>query len=84
MHYTFRPKFVCSSKIEFDIGEDKKLSNVVFTDGCSGNLKAVSALAEGMEAEKLIEILSGIKCGMKGTSCSDQFSKAVTEALSKV
>lgn len=78
MHYTYRPKDVCSSNIEFDV-EDGIVKNVKYTGGCNGNLKAISALVEGLPKDKVISILSGITCGMKGTSCSDQLAKALEE-----
>ena len=76
MHYTYRPNGVCSSNIEFDV-EDGIVKNVKYTGGCSGNLKAISALVEGLPKDKVISILKGITCGMKGTSCSDQLAKAL-------
>ena len=76
MHYEYNPQGVCSKKIEFDI-VDGKLSNVKYTGGCDGNLKAVSKLVEGMEVEEVIKRCKGIKCGFKNTSCTDQLVKAL-------
>lgn len=76
MHYEYKPSGVCSSKIEFDV-EDGIVKNVKYTGGCNGNLKAVSALVEGQPKERVIEILKGITCGAKGTSCSDQLARAL-------
>ena len=59
MHYEYIPQGVCSKKIEFDI-VDGKLSNVKYTGGCDGNLKAVSKLVEGMEVEEVIKRCKGI------------------------
>ena len=81
MRYTYVTKGTCSSRIEFDLLEDKTVSNVVFTGGCNGNLKAIAKLAEGMSAAHLIELLAGNTCGYKQTSCADQFAKALSEAL---
>ena len=81
MRYTYKTKGTCSSKIDFDLLEDKTVSNVVFTGGCNGNLKAMAKLAEGMPAERLIELLAGNTCGYKSTSCADQFATALREAL---
>lgn len=78
--FDYKTKGVCSSKITFDI-VDGKLHNVAFTGGCNGNLKAVSKLVEGMDAEKVIEILRGNTCGFKNTSCADQLALAVEAAL---
>lgn len=80
MHYTYKTKGTCSTQIDFDI-EDNKLHNVSYIGGCNGNLKAVSSLVEGQDVENVISRLKGIKCGFKQTSCGDQLSKALEEAL---
>ncbi|MBR6916683.1 MAG: TIGR03905 family TSCPD domain-containing protein, partial [Clostridia bacterium] len=58
-------------------------SNVSFTRGCNGNLKAISKLVEGMRAEDVIRILKGNTCGTKGTSCADQLATALEKALAE-
>ena len=78
--HTYIPRGVCSTKIEFDM-EDGKLYNVRFTGGCNGNLKAIGRLVEGADAENISNILAGNLCGNKETSCADQLSKAIKEAL---
>ncbi|MBQ6860854.1 MAG: TIGR03905 family TSCPD domain-containing protein [Clostridia bacterium] len=78
MQYTYKTKGTCSSVIEFDV-EDGIVKNVRFTGGCNGNLKAISALVEGMPKDKVIEILKGIDCRGKGTSCGDQLARALEE-----
>ena len=80
MHYDYKTKGTCSQRILFDI-EDGKLTNVQYIGGCHGNLQGIAKLVEGMEPEAVIERLSGIRCGMKPTSCPDQLSKALKEAL---
>ncbi len=80
MLYEYKTKGTCSTKINFEL-EDGKVKNVVFTNGCNGNLKAISKLVEGMEAERVIELLDGNTCGMKSTSCADQLSKALIAAI---
>ncbi|HBZ03402.1 MAG TPA: TIGR03905 family TSCPD domain-containing protein [Lachnospiraceae bacterium] len=80
-HITFSPKGVCSVKIDFDLDEDNKLHNVSFVGGCNGNLKAIGKLVEGQSATYVADILRGNKCGMRGTSCADQFAKAIDEAV---
>ena len=82
MKYTFRPRGVCATTINFEL-EDGIVSDVCFVGGCNGNLKAISRLVDGMEAEKVIDILKGNTCGFKKTSCADQFAIALTEALSQ-
>jgi len=78
--FEFTPRGVCSRHISFDL-EDGKLYNVAFEGGCNGNLKAISKLVEGQDAAQVAEILKGNTCGFKNTSCGDQFSKAITQAL---
>ena len=80
MEYSYTPKGVCSRKIHFEI-EDGIVKNIRFAGGCSGNTQGVCRLAEGMKAEDIINKLSGIRCGFKGTSCPDQLAKAVAEAM---
>lgn len=80
MHYTYTPHGVCSRKIDIDI-EDGVVRSIHFLGGCNGNLQGVGALAAGRRVEELIPLLKGIDCGGKGTSCPDQLSKALTEAL---
>lgn len=82
MHYTYKTQNTCSSKIDFDI-DNGIVSNIVFTGGCNGNLKAIAKLIDGMSAEAIAEKLRGNSCGGRSTSCADQLAKAVTEAVSK-
>lgn len=80
MRYSYRTKGTCSTKIEFDL-EGNVVRNVVFTNGCNGNLKGISGLVEGMTVEQIEERCKGITCGRKTTSCPDQLATAVREAL---
>ncbi len=73
---------VCSKNIRFEV-ENNILKNVVFMGGCSGNLKAISILVEGMEVDKVIKLLSGVKCGFRETSCADQLTKALIQFKNK-
>ncbi len=82
MRFDFTPKGVCSRHISFDIN-DGIVSNVSFSGGCNGNLKAIARLVEGKPADEIAEILKGNTCGFKSTSCADQLSIALREALSK-
>lgn len=83
MVYNYKPSGVCSKNIEFEIDEEGKIHNVKFTAGCPGNLAAISKLVEGMDANEVSEILEGNLCGLRQTSCADQFSKAIKEAIQK-
>ena len=82
MRHTYTTKGTCSRQISFDLDGDI-VKNVEFIGGCNGNLKAVSALVEGLSVEQIEERVKGIKCGFKTTSCSDQLAIAVRTAYEK-
>lgn len=73
----YKTKGVCAQGIEFEIDDNKKVHNIKFTGGCSGNTQGVAHLAEGMDADE------GIRCGFKPTSCPDQLAKAIRQALNE-
>ncbi|MCM1528449.1 MAG: TIGR03905 family TSCPD domain-containing protein [Alistipes sp.] len=79
MEYTYKTKMVCSQEINFDI-EGDVITNVRFSGGCNGNLKAVSKLVDGMTVEEIEAKLKGNLCGRRPTSCADQLAIAVREA----
>ncbi len=78
-HYDYYTKNTCSKIISFDLDGDV-VHNIHFTGGCNGNLKAISILLEGSTVNEIESKLSGVQCGVRQTSCSDQLSKAVREA----
>ena len=69
-------------EIEFHL-EGNVVSNVRFTGGCNGNLKAISKLVDGMTVEQIEDKLLGNTCGMRPTSCADQFARAVRAAYNE-
>lgn len=79
MNHEYKTKGTCSQRILFDLA-DNKVTNVQFIGGCHGNLQGIAALVEGMDADDIIEKLSGIKCGFKSTSCPDQLAAAIRQA----
>ena len=80
MTYTYRTRGTCSSRIDIELDGDV-IRSVAFTGGCNGNLQGISRLVQGMPAEEAIRRLRGIRCGSKPTSCPDQLSFALEEAL---
>jgi uncharacterized protein (TIGR03905 family) len=78
--YQYRTKGTCSQEIRFEL-KNHTVSNVSFIGGCNGNLKAISKLVEGMEAERVIQLLKGNSCGFRSTSCADQLATALEQAL---
>ena len=79
MRHRFTPRGVCANKIEFDL-TNGNIHNLVFTAGCNGNLKAIAALVESMEANRVVTLLSGNTCCMNSTSCADQLARAIEAA----
>lgn len=82
MNTVFVPKGVCARKINVEI-ENGIVKDVIISGGCDGNSQGLSALVRGRKAEEIISILRGTTCGRKNTSCPDQLSYALEEALKK-
>ena len=83
MTYEYNTSGTCSKKIILELSEDNVIESVKFIGGCHGNLQGISSLVKGMKADEVIARLEGIKCGFKSTSCPDQLSKAVKQAMEK-
>ncbi len=83
MEYSYKTSGTCSQYIYFDIDDENRLHNVRFLGGCDGNLKSIGILVEGQDAGKVADMLSGVRCGFKNTSCGDQFSHAIRAALAE-
>lgn len=79
MMYHYMTKGTCSTQIDLDV-EDGLLKEVIFWNGCNGNLKGISSLVKGMRVEDVLRRLEGIRCGMKPTSCPDQLCQALHAA----
>lgn len=82
-HIEYTPTGVCSRLISFDLDDDNTIHNLGFLGGCNGNLKAISRLVEGHNAKDIATILQGNTCGPRNTSCADQLSKALIEAINQ-
>ena len=79
MRYSYTPRGVCPMNISFELDGDT-VSNIQFTGGCNGNLKAIAKLVDGWTVEQIEEKLRGNTCGRKPTSCADQLAVAVRAA----
>ena len=80
MMYQFRPQGVCSQLMSVDV-EDGIVRELQVMGGCDGNLKGIAQLVRGRKAEDVIELLSGIQCGIKETSCPDQLARGLAAIL---
>ena len=58
MTYRYKTEMTCSSEITFDLDGDV-VTNIVFTGGCNGNLKAISKILDGWTVDRIVEKLEG-------------------------
>lgn len=78
--YTYKTRGVCARSIDIELDGDT-VKSVSFEGGCDGNLKAVSKLIAGMKVDDVVELLEGNTCGPRSTSCADQLTIGLKEAL---
>lgn len=83
MGISFKTKNVCATEINFKV-EENIVKEIKFIGGCPGSAVGVSALAEGMQVEEVIERLEGIQCRSRGTSCPDQLAQALKKQIQDV
>ena len=81
MTKTYQTNGVCSRQIDIELDDNNVITACRYTGGCHGNTQGVAALVIGMTAEDAIKCLSGIRCGMRNTSCPDQLARALKEML---
>ncbi len=77
--YSFIPDGICPSKIDFEYNEGV-ITKLKFTNGCIGNLEALSRLIDGKQATEIIKMFEGIAC-QGNTSCPDQLAKKLKEII---
>ncbi len=80
MTIQYQPKGVCARQFQIEL-ENGVIQSLQVQGGCNGNLQGIAMLLKGMPAKEAIERMQGIRCGIKGTSCPDQISKALQAAL---
>lgn len=78
-HITYKTEGTCSQFIDIDVDDKGIVQQVYFTGGCNGNLQGICSLVRGMSVEQIKSKLDGIRCGMKRTSCPDQFVRALEQ-----
>ncbi len=77
VHYV--TKGTCSTAMDVEV-TDGIVTQCVITRGCAGNTQGLSKMVIGRPAQEVIRLLRGIQC-RNGTSCPDQLSYAVEQAL---
>ena len=74
MKYTYKPTGVCSQEFITEI-ENGIIKSFKIVGGCPGNTQAVCKLITGRQITEVIQLLKGIDCRGRGTSCPDQVAK---------
>lgn len=80
MKMTYYPKGTCSRQMDIEI-DGGVIKDVKIHYGCDGNLKGIARLVKGRPVEEVADLLRGIKCGAKSTSCPDQLAKALDQYM---
>ena len=82
-HIEYKTSGTCSRVISFDLDENNIIHTCKFEGGCNGNLKGISKLVEGRNAKEISSLLKGNTCGPRSTSCPDQLSIALEQAINE-
>lgn len=82
-HIEYKTTGTCAKVIVLDLDDNNIIHNCQFIGGCNGNLKAISKLVEGKSASEISQILKGNTCGPRPTSCADQLSIALFNAINE-
>ena len=75
MNYKYKPSGVCSSEFTVDIDDTGIIHEMRVRGGCDGNSKGISQLVKNRHMDEVIELLAGIQCGRKKSSCPDQLAQ---------
>ena len=78
--FEYQTQGTCSRKIIFALDGDI-IKKAEFVGGCPGNTVGLAKMIEGRKASEVADMLAGIKCGAKPTSCPDQLAKALRVAI---
>ncbi len=77
----YQTEGTCSRLIEVSVDEQGTVTACNIVGGCAGNTRGLSQIVVGLSARDVIGRLSGIRCGMRPTSCPDQLCRALEQAL---
>lgn len=79
--HEYRTVGTCSRLITVEIDpKEDTIKSIQFLGGCPGNTLGISELVKGMKIDDVIKKFSGLRCGMRPTSCPDQLSIALKQA----
>ena len=80
--YVFKPHGVCSREMHISY-DGETITGLEVIGGCHGNLQGLAALSKGRRLDELVTLLKGIDCHGRGTSCPDQFAKALEQIIAE-
>lgn len=80
--FKYKPNGVCSSEMYFEI-DNNVIKKVEIIGGCPGNSLGVALLCKDKPIDEVIDLLSGINCKYKNTSCPDQLAQALIKYKQK-
>lgn len=81
--FEYKPSGVCAVKMVIEV-EGDVIKKVDIIGGCPGNSVGVSKLCVGRTLDDVIDILSGINCRGRGTSCPDQLALACVKLKEQI
>jgi uncharacterized protein TIGR03905 len=81
-NFIYKPTNVCSTEMKFEV-DNNIIKSVEIVGGCPGNSVGVSLLCKDKDIDEVIDLLSGITCRLRKTSCPDQLAQALIEYKNK-
>ena len=78
-HVQYKTQGTCSQLIDVTADDNNVIQQVYFLGGCNRNLQGICQLVKGKKIDEVIELLDGIRCGTKRTSCPDQLCRALEQ-----
>lgn len=73
----YKTEGVCCKEIRLEV-ENGIIKDLEFLNGCNGNLKGIAKLAIGRSVDEVVEMVKGIECNGRPTSCPDQLAVALS------
>ena len=82
--YTHICKRTCSRSVTITFNENNIIEEVKFLGGCHGNTQGVAKLCIGRHLQEVHDILRGIDCNGRGTSCPNELALGIEEILNSL
>lgn len=76
-----QPQGVCCKNVKIGLTEDNTIEFIKLLGGCPGWSSAVTKLLLNKTPEEVVEILKGITCGNRTTSCPDQIAQLLEREI---